>query len=173
MTSDPERDLDAALREALRVEPAPEFLPRVRERLRNETPAARLGWLPAALLAGAALGVVVMFARQPSDNRATASVPDGVAAHPAPPSTLAAPKLTTPPMLAATVAPVRREPRPPAEPEVLVPDGQEAAIARFAWGLEALDQENNLAKALTRSTTALADLRIEPLSIEPLERNGT
>lgn len=173
MTNDPERDLDAALREALRVEPTPEFLPRVRERLRNETPAARLGWLPAALLAGAALGIVVMFAWQPSEERATARVPGNVAATPAPPSTLAVPRFTAPPMLAAAVAPVRPEPQPPAEPEVLVPDGQEAAIARFAWGLEALDQENNLAKALTRSSTALADLRIEPLSIEPLERNGT
>jgi hypothetical protein len=177
MSHEPEDDLDAALREALRVEPGPEFLPRVRERLRQERPAPGWNWLPATLLAGAALVLVVALGlgagRMASLEKARLATAPSYAP---PAATLAPPPLVSRRGAAAPAAaitlPNGAVPRIASEPEVLVPEGQEAAIARFAAGIEALEQDALLG-ALARSPSQLADLRIEPLSIEPLARNGS
>lgn len=171
MSHDPEHRLDAALRDALRVEPAPDFLPRLRERLQGERPAPPVPWRPAALLAGATLGLAVMLAWQRFEEDATPGLraPARSAAVPAPPVPATRPVEAPPP------APVRRgiAPRRSVQPEILVPAGQDAAIARFASGIEALEQGGALATVLARSPSLLSDLRVEPLSIEPLARNGT
>jgi len=175
MTFDPDRELDAALREALNVEPSPEFLAHLRERLRHETPSRVPAWWPGALLAGAAAGVIALFAFLP-DTKATLSPPSRVArATPAPP--MARPP--SPAALAeaprAQARPTRGAARPPSTPAPVVPAGQDAAIARFVSGQAGLDPAVGLGRALAgwSEPETLSELRIEPLSIEPLSRSGT
>jgi hypothetical protein len=56
-------DVDAMLRREMAVEPSPEFLPRVRERIRDESPQTRWQWrwlLPAGALVAACVAVLAV-----------------------------------------------------------------------------------------------------------------
>jgi hypothetical protein len=175
MTSDPDRELDAALREALSVEPSPGFLPRLRERLRHETPSRVPAWWPGALLAGAAAGVIALFTLLP-DTTATLSPPPRAARATAPPPMARPPSPVAPTEAPRTQArPARGAARPPSTPAPVVPAGQDAAIARFVSGEAGLDPAVGLGRALAgwSEPETLSELRIEPLSIEPLSRSGT
>ena len=160
---DREPDLEAALADALRVEPSPQFLARVRERLRGEAPGPRLGWVLAALLAGATLALVLLLASPRRDEEPVAWQ-----------ARVVVPPLPTPEASPAAVVPQR--PRParhvatyasPAPPEVLVPESQRAALARFVSGLEGREPPD-IPLSVPFADLAVTDVHIEPLSIEPL-----
>jgi hypothetical protein len=163
----PDDELDARLRAALHVEPSPEFLPRVRARLQSESPAPRVGWLVPALAALAAVVALALWIARPATEPQAPRV-----AH-APASTLTPTTLAVSPVpsvpLAQVSAPVSR-PRPvlppsPAEPEVLVPAGQEEAALRFFAALQADERPIAAPPDLKLN---VAEIHIEPLSIPPL-----
>jgi len=192
--------VDAELHQLVAVGPSPDLAARIRRAAAENAaePARRPTWLWPALAAAAVLLLAVaVLATRPS-LQATVAITErpvaGVTATPEPPrppkpETTAAPVPATVETgrailrVQATVAQVRRS-IPPAEPEVLVPPGEAAALLRLATlvsrhgaVLPALASVNDASPdlALPRAIDA-ESIDIKPLEIVPLdpaEANGT
>src|SRR5262245_47740613 len=164
-----DRAIDAALDGLRTVKPAPDFLPRLRAHVEAQPRRAPIHWwIPFAASATAiAAGVIVAaLVRAP---RAVVPPPSPIA--------IAAPVLASAPTAdavpaAATPLRVQRRERPAVrEPQVLVPAGQRAAIARFAEALNAGD-EHALAvvRRLAEGTPSSGpgDVTVAPIEIPPV-----
>ena len=161
------RDAEDALREALRVEPSPRLLRRVRADLASARPTAGAAWLVAAavvLVLGSAL-VASLTRPQPDARPApSASVDREAVDHGRPTDDLAR----------APVPPPRRPVSTSADPspEIMVAAGQLEALARFAERARSGQAPPPIAFALVREADAglstSAPLTVEPLVITPL-----
>jgi len=174
--SDPERlrDAEDALREALRVEPSPALLARVRADAAGARPSRGAAWLGAAA-AALVIGVAAAFVVR------TPGAPAPTPASPAPPRIEQAfeneaPAPVVPSASARPLTSRAPKPPPPVAPssaEVIVVPGQAQALARLVelvWSGEVPPP-----RALLEPDDALASLplpepvRIEPLTIAPLD----
>jgi hypothetical protein len=184
--------IDGALLEGLAVSPAPDFLPRVRERIETERTQSRLWswrWIPAGLAAAAAVGVALSYWRgTPETNLPTSGLSptreEAVAANASPSVVPADParEATRPPVpragtsresASAGAGDQRRRSAPERAaaardvPEVLVPTSDEASLRQF---LRALRSEPRMAQALSPppEPAELQDLSIVALEVKPL-----
>ncbi len=132
--------IDGELRDAVSVSPSPELLRRVRARARGAAASGRpwrLFWLlPVA--AGLVALVTAVSLRQPSGSQPTQA---GNALPPAAPrvaeSTRPIPEVSAGGAPAKPVAHRPQTQRTTAEPEILVPPGEEELVRRFAAALQA------------------------------------
>ena len=168
--------LEREIEHALAVDPSPEFLARLRTRIANEPrPVSWHGWRLVGV--GALAGTLVLafvinsFKRDtetllPSSSVATTpiSVPAQVAQTTLPP----APAVPAPPSTGERArAQVRR---PVAEPEILIPPGEAAALRLLVMNIregriDASKWDDAAAAALLEPITEIV---IRPISIEPL-----
>jgi hypothetical protein len=165
--------IDEELRRSSDVEPAPEFLPRLRRRLEKDPVLARpraFGWLLPATVGAAMLAAVVHLARRP-----TASLPA-----PNPPVVAGVGRPATPPAATAQQSspevarrsPVGRARHTPArrpEPEILVDVREEAALRQFALSLAKGRADVGSFEQANGRTRETKEIAIMPIDVQPLE----
>jgi hypothetical protein len=174
------RDLDAALRDRLAVEPSADFSRAVRARIAHrETVASRGWWWSAAAVVAAGLVLIAILRGVPERDR-----PETPSAPSTPPrGTLSRREIPSAPLAPPREAPSRREIRfapsaPPREalsprqPVVLVPPDQQRAIARLIELIRTGAIDPAQLPATTATTATPPDLMVAPLNIEPLAAPG-
>lgn len=169
--------IDDGLREALEIEPSPALLPRVRRRVaQGAAPFAR--WVPWLVRAAVGVGIVALGIRFAGRRHTGPPAPvEKAAQRPA----VLAPKesrseaatIAKMPVLSA-VARVRAARR--AEPEVLVPAGEEAVLRRFLEDLHRQGSDRLSMLAAWTDRSELGDISVpaidvKPLMIEPIDRS--
>jgi hypothetical protein len=167
-------ELDALLRRTLAVEPSPEFLPRVRERIADGRPSRwPTSWVLAGGVAAAALALAIGLAWLPGSPIVTPAPP----AAPAP--VMAASERPVPPVptiqRAASPRPRPVPPRPvravresPVAPVVIVDQRQRAALGLF---LRMAQQGTLPEETLAETSPTLhqpLDEQIVPIALEPV-----
>jgi hypothetical protein len=175
--------IDDELRQMLRGEPSAALLPRVREVVREAAPAdvgsfPRLLPLAASVVASA---VVLAFAlrvwRPAADGSSRLDGPRmsvAATASVAPPSARARPAPAPPALAAATRRPPARTrsapARPPAEPEVLVPAGEEAALRGYVRAIRDQRLSRESVIGLGADPVAWTDAGATPQWSRPVDR---
>ena len=163
--------IDQELRDALRIAPSPEFLPRVRTRLAEEPrrPALLVRWV---LLAGAAAAALMFALRPPTREVLPGSRETRVAMLP-PRSTLNSGSQHPPRLTAdATRPPVPARPRASRivlrESTVLVPRSERVAFERFIAGLDRWTFQGTVLTGVpalpAEDRVVIAPLEIPPMS---------
>ena len=171
------REVEDALREALRVEPSPALLGRVRTLAASARPAPRVAWLAvvaATLVVGSAALSSLHFAGAPAPAPAPTVSGGPPASEPAAP--------VGPPPAAGPVQATTRRPKPPRpvvapSAEVIVVPGQAEALARLvelSWSGEVTPPRALIdPQAHAASLAEPAPVRVDPLAIAPLEPSAS
>lgn len=162
-------DFDALLRHTMAAEPSPAFLPRVRERVREERRPSR--WMaPWVLAATAAAATLVVALTLPALVGSPAIAPTAPVAPVSRVANAALPPPVQPPAVAAgRVAAVRRAAAVvAASPVVIVDRGQRAALSLYVR----LMQQGRLTEEAAAQTVAPSSEPIEahvlPIAVEPV-----
>jgi hypothetical protein len=157
-------EFDALLRRTLAVEPSPEFLPRVRERVSQQGRPSRwtAPWLFAATAAAATLALAIGVAWLPGAPAVTPAPPAAPApvvaasARPVPPPP-AIPRAASPRPRTIPARPVRAAHESPAAPVVIVDQRQRAALGTLFRMLE-------LGRVSSESFAATVPVSLEPIA---------
>lgn len=167
--------IDDQIRNALKVEPSPEFLARVRTRIANErAPSAwRRSWTVAAAGAMAAaivIAVVVSRPVPPIDRQPGPLTPGSIASStPAPASTSVAQAFR--PAIAGRSAKAFAR-RASAEPEILIDPAETRALRGLMTGVRDgrvnLEAVQNSVAPQPMTLEPVGDIVIAPLTIEPI-----
>lgn len=168
------------------TEPSPRLIERVRQRIRDEAPAAswwnalRARWIPATACVAVlilAASIWILWPRNETrrDMTATSATPSAaLAERPTVVASTAAPR-SAPERLGPTVARVRRArklnarriERQPEMPEVVVEPGQMKAVMLFAQMLNSNQVDG--AKLLADLKAPDQPLEVQPIKVQPLE----
>ena len=163
--------IDQELREALRIAPSPEFLPRVRERIAGESdrPLLLVRWL---LLAGAASAALMFALRPPARDVLPISRESGVArltpGSPSRPGSAHQPRITADATRPAVLRSPRASRRVPRESAVFVPRSERVAFERFIAGLDRWTFQDTVLTGVpalpAEDRVVIAPLEIPPMS---------
>jgi len=165
---DPLLEFDALLTQELSVTPSPEFLPRVRERIRTEPAVSRWGWLwimaplAAAVLVVVAVGLsLVSEPPVPSPQPPAPVSAQASADKPAPESPAPSPRSR-----ALSPAPANRESRT-ATSEVLIDPRQREALLSL---MRLVDQGGLTEESFKRTTEppAVIEAQVKEIAVDPL-----
>jgi hypothetical protein len=163
--------VDRTVESLVSGEPSAHFNRRLRARIAAEHIAARPNWaawapIAAGIFALAALLLILVLRTQRTNTPTIAnnSQPASVSLQPSnPPS----PSTTqNHPAQAARRRNLAQHPKPPSQPEIIVPPGQLAAIMQFAAGIRSGRIDGD--KLLAAEEQTNAPLEIKPLEIVPL-----
>lgn len=177
-------EFDALLRRTLAVEPSPEFLPRVRERVSEEGRPSRwtAPWLFAATAAAATLALAIGVAWLPGAPAVTPAPPAAPApvvaasARPVPPPP-AIPRAASPRPRTIPARPVRAAHESPAAPVVIVDQRQRAALGLFLrMAQQGTLPEETLAQTMPMPNQPIEEqivpIAVEPVAVSPIPVGG-
>ena len=162
--------IDREVQASLSVAPSAEFLPRVRQRVAEQGKPSQsrlLGWLvPAAVVASLVVAGARLMGRRPVEPPPKQATKEGPPRLPAPgvEPRPASPPAAAPVAVRAAVAPPPRR----AEPEVLVPPGQEAILRRFVLGLRSRRVESSSLLAAGIQPREPYDIDVRDIEVKPL-----
>lgn len=171
---DPLLEFDALLTKELSVTPSPEFLPRVRERIRLEPDRSRwslfaVRWSLGVPLAAAAIIVLGVGLSVLSETRPQAPTPPAfsvASAHPHP----RIPEYPVPNTESRLPKPEYRVPNPEYRtPEVIVDQRQRAALVSM---LRLINQGQLTEDSFKTTTPVPAEIGVEPVAVSPIVVGG-
>ena len=166
--------IDSVIRGALRVEPSPDLTQRVRRRLGERRGSERADlhrWWPLAVAAALLACLLALSRAERTRETPRPTVAAAPSAAPTPRAGPAVAAVTPTPRVTIRPATVKAAiPRPPLEPELIVPPGQKEALQRFVAALRNGQVDAPLARVTDMALPAPlpAPLEIQPIDIRPL-----
>ena len=161
--------IDADLRAALEIAPSPSLLPRIHARVAREPARGSpwtMRWLLPAVAGALALFALARYTRQPPPGPTQGERAAPVVAASAAPSSPQAEPRTREVRVSGPRRTVALAPR--AEPEVIVPAAEEAALRQLAAVLRRKEVELASVALAEAESPPIEDLKVAPLDIPPL-----